>query len=142
MTGARLRAAAAACAACAVCVGMAFAAGPAAALTDDFRSCLAKARSEPANAACARAERDRQDKRLKAVWAAVRKAAARRDGKHVELLDGSQKRWLAFRQQHCRFVAGRAVSGYSQTYWGARCEARLIEQRVADLSVRLKAYKR
>jgi uncharacterized protein YecT (DUF1311 family) len=123
-------------------VALAAAAGPAAALTDDFRSCLARARSEPANADCARAERDRQEKRLKAVWAAVRKAATRRDGKHVDLLEGSQKRWLAFRRQHCRFVASRAGGGYSQTYWGARCEARLIEQRVADLSVRLKAYRR
>lgn len=117
-------------------------ASPAPALTDTFRACLVRAGSEPANADCARAERDRQERRLKAVWSAVRKAAARRDRKHVDLLEGAQKRWLVFRQQHCRFVATRAVSGSSQAYWGARCAARLNQQRVADLAARLKAYKR
>ena len=117
--------------------------GAAAALTADFRTCLAKARSEPANADCARQEGRRQDARLKVVWAQVQNIAkSRRDGQHVALLEEAHKRWQAFRLQHCRFVATRAISGHSQAYWGNRCRARLTEQRITDLSLKLKVYKR
>jgi uncharacterized protein YecT (DUF1311 family) len=112
------------------------------ALTADFRACLTKARSEPANADCARSEQRRQEARLKAAWTRLRSAARVRDGQHVALLDATQKRWQAFRQDHCRFVSTRAVGGYSQVYWAARCTARLTAQRVIDLNQRLKAYKR
>ena len=112
------------------------------ALTADFRACLTKARSEPANADCARTEQQRQEARLKAAWTRLRNASRVRDGQHVALLEAAQKRWETFRQDHCRFVSTRAIGGYSQVYWGARCTARLAEQRVADLNQRLKAYKR
>jgi uncharacterized protein YecT (DUF1311 family) len=113
------------------------------ALTADFRTCLAKARSEPANADCARKEAGRQAARLKAIWSKVQAGSKKgRDGQHAALLEDAQKKWLAFRQQHCRFMASRAISGYSQAYWGARCQARLTEQRITDMTLRLKAYQR
>ncbi len=117
--------------------------GTAQALTADFRACLAKARSEAANAVCARAEFRRQVERLKAVWIKVQSAAKRgRDGQHVALLEEAQKRWRAWRAQHCGFVAVRTTGAYSQAYWRARCQAQLTAQRTTSLTLRLKVYQR
>lgn len=119
------------------------AAAPAVALTPDFRTCLAKAQTEPANAACARAEAQRHETRLGAVWKALEARLGRkRDARHIALLREAQRLWLQWRDSHCAFAAGRAISGASKVYWRERCRARQTERRVLYLTIRLKAYSR
>jgi len=124
---------------------------PAAALTPEFRTCLARAKSEAANAACAKTEAAQHQDRLDQIWKQLDTlVAGKRDARHILLLRQAQRRWLAFRKRHCTFVAGLApgkgaISVQSRVYWGQiywdrRCHARLTQRRVLFLTLRLKAY--